>query len=492
MHIPQLITICLALLSVHVRAAAPRTVTLDEAICLARARSVDAAVAVNELRSAYWEYRTYKANLLPEASFRATIPAYYKQYSPYMDSDGQYSFVRNNYIEMSGQLSVSQKIWLTGGTLSINTDLDFLRQLDAPRYNRLMSIPVALTLNQPLFSVNSVKWDRKIEPLRYAEAKAAFMSQTEEVAIQAINLYFNLLMAMETAGIARQNLANAELLYNVAVEKREIGQISRNDLLQMELNMLNARSALTEAESERKSMMFRLRTFLDIGEDDEITPEIPPLPGDFTITYDDALRRALDNNKFYLNIRRRQLQADYEVERAKGNMRDINLFAQVGYTGTATRLKEAYNPLNDNQVVEVGVSIPLVDWGKRRGQVKVAESNRQVVKERIRQENQTFSQDLFILVEKFNNQRSQLALAMRSDTISARRYATNVETYLIGRLSTLDLNDSQVTKDEARLAYVNQLYLYWLYLYQIRSLTLWDYSRGSGIDADIEAVLSAH
>ena len=35
-----------------------RNITLSEAIVLARTQSVDAAVALNELKTAYWEYRT--------------------------------------------------------------------------------------------------------------------------------------------------------------------------------------------------------------------------------------------------------------------------------------------------------------------------------------------------------------------------------------------------------------------------------------------------
>ncbi len=466
-----------------------RHLSLEEAIVMARAKSVDASVALNELRTAYWQYRTYKADLLPEVTFNATMPSYHKQYSPYMDDQGSYSFVRTNYLQMSGELSLKQNIWLTGGSIALNTSLDYLRQLDGVKYNRFMSLPVALTLNQPLFDVNHVKWNRKIEPMRYKEAKAQFLSATEEVALMAINRYFNLLMAMETKNIALQNLENATRLYEIAQEKRNIGQISKNDLLQMELNLLNSRSAMTEAESEYKSMMFQLRAFLDIEEDVELIPQIPAAPGDFDLTYQDALEKALENNKFTLNIRRRQLEADYQVAKAKGNLRRISLFAQVGYTGSAQDFQGAYNPLKDNQVVEVGMSIPILDWGKRRGQVKVAQSNRQVVEERLRQEQQNFNQDLFILVERFNNQQQQVGIALRSDTIAQQRYRTNVETYTIGRLSTLDLNDSQVSKDEARRAYVNQLYLYWYYLYQLRSLTLWDYACGREIDAEIEQIL---
>ncbi len=466
-----------------------RSITLDEAITIARAQSVDAAVALNELKTAYWEYRTFRADLLPEINFQATAPSYRKSYSPYQLDDGSYTFVRNNFMQMSGTVSVDQNIWLTGGTLSLNTSLDFLKQLEGNKYNRFMSVPVALTLSQPIFGVNHIKWNRRIEPVRYEEAKARFMSATEQVAMSTINYFFNLLMSKENLSIARQNLKNADKLYEVAKAKRAMGQISENDLLQLELNKLNAVSSLTNCESQFKSDMFKLRSFLSLDETVELEPVIPADIPKAIVGYDDVLDKALANNSFAKNIRRRQLEADYEVAKAKGNMREITLYAQIGYTGTADKFGPAYDRLKDNQVVEVGFRIPLLDWGKRRGKVKVAESNRDVVESRLRQETMNFNQDIFILVERFNNQQQQLDISITADNIAQKRYDTNVETFLIGKISTLDLNDSQSKKDASRQDYINQLYAYWHYYYQLRSLTLWDFSSGKSIDADIEAII---
>lgn len=466
-----------------------RPITLDEAITLARVQSVNAAVALNELKTAYWEYRTFRADLLPEVNFSATLPSYAKSYNSYQQGDGSYTFVRNNYLQMSGEISIDQNIWFTGGTLSLNSSLDFLKQLDGNIYERYMSVPVALTLNQPIFGVNTFKWNRRIEPVRYAEAKANFLSETEEVTMTTINYFFNLLLAKENVGIAKQNLENAEKLYEVAKAKRRMGQISENDVLQLKLTMLNAQSTLTDYESSLKSYMFKLRSFLALGEDEELEPILPESIPTMLVNYQDALDKALANNAFAHNIRRRQLEADYEVAKAKGNLRQISLFAQVGFTGTDQSFQGAYHPLKDNQIVEVGVKIPLLDWGKRRGQVKVAQSNREVVQSRLRQETMDFNQNLFILVEQFNNQRAQLEIADEADQIAQQRYKTNVETFMIGRISTLDLNDAQVSKDEARQKHINELFYYWYYYYQLRSLTLWDFEKNTNIDADFEKII---
>lgn len=465
------------------------SLTLQDAMARARINSVDAEVALNQLKSAYWAYRSYKAELLPELSLSATVPSYRKQYTPYMDESGSYIFVSNNYLQLNGELSLTQNIWLTGGQISVNSSLDFYRQLGSGPFSQFMSIPLALTLSQPIFGVNNIKWDRKIEPVRYEEAKARFMSATENVALSAIQYYFSFLLAKENLNIALKNLESAEKLYNVAEEKRKMGRISQNDLLQMELNLLDSRTELTDCESDYKNSMFQLATFLDFDEGtgiDAVVPVEVPLVG---INYADALDRAETNNSFSKNMMRLQLEADYEVAKAKGAQREINLFAQIGYTGTDHYFAGSYDNLKGNQVVQLGFEIPLVDWGRRKGQVKVAESNRKLVESQVRQETMNFRQNLFILVERYGNQLQQIQIAKRADEIAQRRYETNVETFLVGKISTLDLNDSRVKKDEARRNYVNELYLFWYYYYQIRSLTLWDYEHGCSIDSDIEYFL---
>lgn len=273
--IRQLFILFITVQAVFGAAARDLPMSLDEAIALARVRSVDAAEALDELRTAYWEWRSYRADQLPELSFEGTLPSYAKQYTAYMDEQGNYSFVANNHLQASGRLSLTQNVRLTGGTISLNTSLDFLRQFGPGTANRFMSIPVALTINQPIFGTNHMRWSSRIEPVRFSEAKAAFLSATEDVSRMAVQYYFSLLLSSENLNIARQNLENAEKLYTVAIEKRRMGQISENDLLQMELNLLDARSDHTDCISARKADMFNLRSFLDLDADVEIVPCIP-------------------------------------------------------------------------------------------------------------------------------------------------------------------------------------------------------------------------
>ncbi|MBQ3753972.1 MAG: TolC family protein [Prevotella sp.] len=510
--------------------------SLDDCITMARRQSIDAAVALGELRSAYWQWRSYRADLLPEMSLSGTAPSWNKRYSSYQQADGSLSFVRNDYLGLDGAVNITQKLWPTGGTLSVKSSLDYLHQSSnaSPSgggregANQFMSLPVAVTLSQPLFSVNHLKWNRRIEPLRYREAQARFLTETEQVAMQAISLYFGLLLAGEQVNIARQNLQTAEKLYEVAQAKRRMGTISENDVLQLRLDVLTARSALTNSESTRQARQFALRSFLDIdvpivvmepkthplqtqqthpqplpvregsnysqGDNsaDSLSTPLPHREGQGVgLLYEDVLAHALQNNALATTMRRRQMEADYAVASARANRQSINLYAQLGYTGTGENMNSAYRNLLSNEVVQVGITVPLLDWGKRKGQRRMAESNRDIIQGQLRQQSQDFRQNIFILTEQFNNQAEQLRIACEADTIARRRYHTNVETFKIGSISTLELSDAQKAKDQARIGRIQQLFNYWYYYYQLRSIALWDFERGCELSADIEKLISA-
>ena len=236
---------------------------------------------------------------------------------------------------------------------------------------------------------------------------------------------------------------------------------------------------MTEAQSNLNAKMFQLRSFLGLSEEDVIEPVIPESVPDMRLVYQEVLEKAQENNSFAKRILREQLEADYAVATAKGKRRDINLFASVGYTGKDRDFSGAYNPLKDNQVVEVGFSIPLLDWGKRK----------EVVLSKNRQDQMTFNQNIFLLVENFNNQAAQLEIAEEADEIAQKRYQTSIETFMIGKINILDLNDAQQSKDDAKQKHIQELYGFWSYFYNVRSVTLYDFLNDRNLDADFEEIV---
>lgn len=139
--------ILIAVLMPSLMMAQQQSLTLEEAIALAHERSVDASVALNRLKTAYWEYRTHKAEQLPEITFKATAPSYANNYTRMQLDDGSYTYLKNDILSMSGSVVVDQNIPFTGGRLSLSSSLEYINSNEAEEF---LSVPVALTLSQPI------------------------------------------------------------------------------------------------------------------------------------------------------------------------------------------------------------------------------------------------------------------------------------------------------------------------------------------------------
>ncbi|MCL1932565.1 MAG: TolC family protein [Candidatus Azobacteroides sp.] len=464
-------------------------ISLEEAIYESGLHSVDALVAKNEFNASYWEYRTYKADLLPEILLEGTLPYYSKSYNQFQNTDGSYTYVSNDYAQLDASISIDQNIPWTGGKLSVKTDLQRLDQFGGNSSTQYMLMPAAVTLEQPVFGFNQVKWSQKIEPVKYMEAKARLLSQLETVTITAINYYFNLLSGEMNLNIAVQNYQNSERLYTIAQARRNIGQISENDLLQLKVSCLKAEGYVTEARSALKASMFQMRSFLGYGENVILIPSIPQSLTDLQLNYERVSELATQNSVFSREIRRRQLEASRDVSQAKADRFNISLFLSFGLSGQDNHIPEIFDNLRNNQVINLGVRVPILDWGKGKGKVKMAESNREVVKSQIEKEKIDFNQNVFLYVENFNNQSKQLEIASEADRIAQKRYETSVEAFVLGKIDVLNLNDAQSSKDEARRRYIDQMYLLWLYYYRIRSVTLYDFANNCDLYADYAGIV---
>lgn len=463
-------------------------VSLQEAIVKASKESVDAMGVRSEYISSYWQYRTYKSELLPEVILSGTLPYYSKAYNAYQGEDGSYKYVSNDYSRVDVGVSITQNIPLTGGKISIESSMQRLEQYGDNPFSRYKSIPGAITLEQPIFGFNRVGWMRKIEPIKRKESEQKLVADIEEIAHTVVKYYFDLLLGSVNLDIATQNLENSQKVYSIAEARRKMGQISENELLQLKVALLNAEAALTSAQLSLNARMLQLRSFLGYSENivleavvpDFITDDVPMLD------YSRVLAEAQANNSFTQNVQRRMLEASRSVSEAKADRWNFTLFASLGVSGQEDKLSQAYDSRNlrSNQIVEIGVKLPILDWGKRKGRVKVAEANRDVVQSRLEKEQMDFNQNIFLAVQNFNNQSKQLKIAREADRIAQKRYNTSVEAFILGKIDVLNLNDAQVSKDVARRSYLEQIYALWSYHYQIRSLTLYDFIKDKALSVN--------
>ena len=465
---------------------AVRQLSLQEVIALAQAQSAEARQVETSRENSYWQWRSFKSGYLPQLSLGGTLPDFSRTITPVTQPDGTIDFkpVSINNSELG--LTLSQVISPTGGRVFVTSLMqrfdDFDR--DQTRYN---GNPAIIGLEQPLFAYNALSWTRRIEPLRYEESKKQYVEDREKVAVKATQLYFNLLLAQVNQSIAAKNLANNDTLYQVAQERYKLGRLSKNDLLQLRLSVLNADLAQAQATLDEQTATLALKNYIGLQDSNRYTLVVPEHIPDADVAAALALAEARKNRKESINFSRRLLEAESQVAKAKGdNGFNASLFATFGLTNRGTTWTDIYTQPDNQQRARIGFSMPLLDWGRQRSTAKVAQLNQQLVEYTIKQEETNFEQAVITQVNQYNMLRNRIRTTAEADAIAAERYEITRNTYLIGRISITDLNIALAEKDQARRAYITSLSEFWEAYYNLRQLTLYDFEQQQAIAAEAQ------
>lgn len=472
------------------KAAERRFLSLEEVVEIAKRQSPDALMARHRYRGSYWQHRTFRASYLPNLRFDATIPNLNRTISPITLPDGSDIFVRRSLATSSGSLSLNQTIGPTGGRLFMRSGLERIDLIrDDETVVSYLTTPINIGYQQPIFAFNPHKWERRIEPIRFQEAKREYLESMEEIAIRASNLFFDLLLAQINKEINEFTLQSNDTLYRIAQGRYELGRIAENDLLQMELNVLNAEANLEQSVIDYEGAIFRFRSFLGFDEVEALELLPPEEPHRLQIDVGVALAEARTNRAHALSQQRQLLEAESQVDQARAENRfNASLFAVYGLTQSADEFSDAYRNPMDQQQLTIGIQIPILDWGVSRGRVRMAESNRELVNTTVNQALVDFEQEIFLRVMEFNMLESQLEVARRADVIAEKRYDVTRERFLIGRIDIIELNLALEEKDRAKQRYLSALRNYWRGFYQMRRLTLYDFVNDKPISVEFDSI----
>lgn len=454
------------------------SLSLEEALHIGREQSLVSKEAHNNMRISYWQYRNYRASLFPNIYLEGTLPSLNRSLSQYQQENGIYKFIPNNYIKENIGLTVSQAIPFTGGQIYLQSQIERMDQLGKNRTGSFLTIPFTFTLVQPVFAYNPYKWSQKIEPLKYKTSMQNYVASVEKINITTVQYYFELLLSKSNLDIARQNSENSRKLYDIALAKRDIGTISEDDLMQLHVSRLNADANLITAENDYSNQMNLLRNYLGFDEYVELIPEIPVAKVIPEIGAEMIKEKAYGNNPIYDDFKVRLLEAEANVVKAKRDKSpDVELYVSVGNTGSDHNFFDSYTNLQNRQIAEIGIRIPILDWGRRKGNLELAKYKYSLAEARVSREENDFKESVRSLIANIVNQPKLLEIYRVADMEAQKRYEIALERFTFGSINVIDINYAEQEKDKARKNYVYQLYLSWLYFYNLRYITLYDFER---------------
>lgn len=458
--------------------------SLNEVIQMAKSQSIASRQANTQKETAYWQYRSYLSNYKPQLTLSGTLPNFNRTFQEVLQPDGTIEFqsVTNNNSDLT--FSLSQTIAATGATVFMSSNLQRFDDFDRG-FKLYNGLPIGIGIEQPLFAFNPLKWDKKTEPLRFEESKQEYIESLENIGLTAANRFFDFLIAQVNLQIAQSNLSNNDTIYKIALERFDLGKISKNDLLQLRLGVLQSKKSAASAKQHLEVSDLQLKSYIAYREAGQIELTLPITIPDLEIGADRALQEAFINRGDAIGFKRRSLEAERQVAKAKGeNGFQAHIFAAFGLSNTAKNVTDIYKSPQDRETIQIGFEIPIMDWGRSKSRMETAKANKQLVEYEVEQDRIVFEEEIYTLITLCNMLKDQLDLSKEADEIATERYEIAKNRFFIGNLSITDLTIALQEKDQAKRDYIFSLRDFWQTWLTIRVKTLYDFIQGNKILQD--------
>jgi outer membrane protein TolC len=278
--------------------------------------------------------------------------------------------------------------------------------------------------------------------------------------IQAVQAaYFTLALATAKRRGAERNLsAAAEFEHNLKLQL-DAGEIAPVDLLRAHLQVSNRSDELEQAKTEETVDANGLR-FL-IGYDPKLPVETEdlflqvPVDGDIEGYTETAIRTRPEFAQF---------EADKKAAEEDGNIARADRRPQFNYSVSGGFISDSLTPIRIKDSlgvqVNVGVTIPLVDWGDSKSRetqaklkVKQAENARQLAERQ-------FVQDFYTARTQTISARSRIKQLAETITSAEQILNASVARYRAGEAPITEITDAQNALITQRLALYQALFDY--------------------------------
>lgn len=466
--------------------------TLKEVINIARRQSIASKQAETTRENRFWQFQSYKSNYKPQLELNGTIPGFNRSFDEVRQPDGTYRFLPVSINNSDINLTLRQPIGATGAQLFLNSNItrfdNFLDSDLQDPYHLYSGNPLEVGIIQPLFQYNRLKWDKKIEPLRFEESQKEYIESLEEISVFTTRRFFDLMLSQINLEIAEKNVANNDTIFKIAQGRYNLGKIAENELLQLELQLMNSRQQVAQSKLDIENRNLRLKTWVGLTDVDKLHLFLPEEIPAFIVDEEIALKYAKANRSESISFERRKLEAEAEIARAKGDTGpQADLFARFGWTNRTDQnagVGDLYKNPENQQIVQMGFEIPLMDWGRRKSRVKTAEANQKFVQYTVDQDIINFDEEVLMQVRQFEMLKEQVRITKVADDIAQRRYNITKSRFETGKISITDLNIALTEKDEAKSRYIQSLEDFWIAYFNLRFLTLYDFEEGFQIISD--------
>ncbi len=323
---------------------------------------------------------------------------------------------------------------------------------------------LSLSLTQPLYIGGKVGSALKIAKI-YKEYSSEKVKEIErEIVYNAEAIFYGVILAESNLDVIKK--ANQQLSYNLEIAEKYFGQgmISEYELLRARVEKLNIDPQLISAESELNLSRKRLKSFLGLPLEEEIS-----LVSDLTDTatvslpaLDSLITRAIAERPELKQANLQKRGYEKAVRIARGNWLYPNLYANATYqiSGSSNDFTIREQEKSDSWTASLLLNIPIFDGARTIGEVRKAKVDyyQAMLAE------QQLLDDIRLEVEQAYDNLIQAgkALEMQSETIAQAEEGRRIADlrYESGVGTQLEVLSAQTALTQSRTQFIQTVHMY--------------------------------
>jgi outer membrane protein TolC len=436
---------------------AGRTLSLSEAVQLARASSEEMLIAEAGVQRARGEVYRAKSERYPQLTADLTyIRTLRSEFSALSDDDEDVevpascpAFVPNP------ALPLSERVDSLEAALVCRDDENPFGDLfsDLP-FGRLNQLNGGLSLSQTVFAGGRVRAQGRLAEAGRRTAQIDVASADAQVVLEVAQSYYDAALSDQLLAIATATMQQADTTLAQVRLARQVGEQPEFELLRAQVTRDNQRPIVIQQRAARDLAYIRLKQLLNLPLDGPLELSTPleteeavavlavqPAETDTSVAARAPVRQAGEA----VNVQ----EAALTIARSQ-RLPNVILSSQYGRVAYPVGGIPTFSQFRTNFTITALAQIPIFTGGRLKGDVLVADANLREARARLQQTRELAALDTRDALEQL--QAAEAAWQASAGTVeqAVRAYAIGEIRFREGISTQLELNDSRILLQQAR------------------------------------------
>jgi outer membrane protein TolC len=317
-------------------------------------------------------------------------------------------------------------------------------------FGRENQYSLSLSLSQLVFDGGQTAARHRATLAVRRSAEIGVDSALAATSLDVTRAYFDAQLGDRLVQIAEASLAQTEETLRITDVAFQVGDKAEFDVLRARVTRDNQRPVLIRRRADRSEAYLRLKQLLDIPADDDLvltTGVADPVPR-FATASDASPERRAPVRQAAESVAAGEAQVDEAQAQRLPTVRLTSQYSPVAYPSSGL---PRVSDFQEDWSVTLGLSIPILTWGRLRGNVMVAEGTLSEARARLEQARE--AAELEARIARDDLAEAEAALASNTSTVeeAQRAYQIAQVRFREGISTQIELSDARLQQEQSQV-----------------------------------------